>query len=293
MLLIEMLKKAILSLYFLKPVESTFFKSFVFLILILAHVVKFLSSMVKLSVNVNKIATLRNSRGGNHPNLKELSDKILRYGAHGITIHPREDQRHIRTEDIAVIKELMVTWNQNSKDYREFNIEGEASNRFLDIVLKHKPDQATLVPVRPGEITSDHGFQFPQDNEALAPIISQIKNAGIRVALFVEAGSSGLALAKEMGADRIELYTGPFAESYDKDPNKAKAIYTRYEYTAQEAMKVGLEVNAGHDLDHENLILFRKLPGLKEVSIGHRLVSTALVWGLEKTIHEYLKVLSL
>ncbi|MCZ8238434.1 MAG: pyridoxine 5'-phosphate synthase [Leptospiraceae bacterium] len=248
--------------------------------------------MVKLSVNVNKIATLRNSRGGNHPNLKELSEKILQYGAHGLTIHPREDQRHIRTEDIAILKDLMLNWNDKSNDYKEFNIEGEASQRFLDIVLKHKPDQATLVPVKPGEITSDHGFQFPKDKEILAPIIAQIKQAGIRVALFVEAGVSGLAHAKEMGADRIELYTGPFAESFDKDPIKAKAIYTRYEYTAQEANKVGLEVNAGHDLDHENLILFSKLPGLKEVSIGHRLVSTALEWGFEKTIQEYLRVLT-
>ncbi len=116
--------------------------------------------MVKLSVNVNKIATLRNSRGGNHPNLKELSEKILQYGAHGLTIHPREDQRHIRTEDIAILKDLMLNWNDKSTDYKEFNIEGEASQRFLDIVLKHKPDQATLVPVKPGEITSDHEFQL-------------------------------------------------------------------------------------------------------------------------------------
>lgn len=260
--------------------------------MILVWEVKSLSSMVKLSVNVNKIATLRNSRGGNHPNLTDLSQKILSYGAHGLTIHPREDQRHIRTEDIAAVKEVIDNWNAKTSNRCEFNIEGEASTRFLDLVLQHMPDQATLVPVSPGEITSDHGFQFPKDNEVLAPIISKIKEAGIRVALFIEAGASGLKLAKDMGADRIELYTGPFAEIYDKDPIKAKAIYTRYEYTAQEAIKVGLEVNAGHDLDHENLKLFHKLPGLKEVSIGHRLVSTALEWGFEKTIQEYLKVLS-
>ncbi len=250
-----------------------------------------LKDMIKLSVNVNKIATLRNSRGGNHPDLLELSRKILGFGADGITIHPREDQRHIRTEDIAPLRNLILEWNQQTSDKREFNMEGEPSSRFLDLVLEHNPDQATLVPVSPGEITSDHGFQLAEDQKTLAPIIRQIHEKGIRVALFIDAGATELSIAKEMGADRVEIYTGPFAQSYERGESNARALFSRYEYTAKEARLAGLAINAGHDLDHNNLKLFRKLPGLLEVSIGHRLISTSLEWGLEKTIQEYLKVL--
>ncbi|WCL48993.1 pyridoxine 5'-phosphate synthase [Leptospira sp. GIMC2001] len=248
--------------------------------------------MIKLSVNVNKIATLRNSRGGNHPDILDLSQKILDYGAHGITIHPREDERHIRTDDIKPLRDLVTHYNQQTSVSREFNIEGEPSERFLQIILDHKPDQATLVPVKPGEITSDHGFQFPQDSERLQPIVAAIKKAGIRVSIFVEAGVQNLQIAKDLGVDRIEFYTGPFAERFDRNPNDGKAMFTRFDYSAREAISKGLEINAGHDLDHKNLELFRALPGLKEVSIGHRLISQALEWGLEKTIKTYLEVLN-
>lgn len=247
--------------------------------------------MIQLSVNVNKIATLRNSRGGNIPDLVGFSRKILDFGADGITIHPRDDERHIRLSDILPLKNLLLEYNASHNSQKEFNIEGDASSRFLDIVLEHQPNQATLVPVTPGEITSDHGFTFPESSRTLEPIIRQIRNAGIRVSLFVEAGVQNLKIARELGTDRIELYTGPFADAYDKSPEEAKAIFSRYEYTAKEAKNVGLEINAGHDLDHKNLEIFRKLSGLKEVSIGHRLVSQALEWGMERTIQEYKKAL--
>lgn len=248
--------------------------------------------MIHLSVNVNKIATLRNSRGGNHPNLLDLSRKILDYGADGITIHPREDERHIQKSDILPLRNLLRDYNENVPVPREFNMEGEPSQRFLDLVLEAKPDQATLVPVTPGEITSDHGFTFRKDAENLEPIVRAIKKAGIRVSLFVEAGVQDLKIGKDLGADRLEFYTGPFAEKMDSNPRDAQALFTRFEYSAREALAAGFEINAGHDLDHNNLVLFRKLPGLKEVSIGHRLMSQALEWGLERTIHEYKKILN-
>jgi pyridoxine 5-phosphate synthase len=248
--------------------------------------------MILLSVNVNKIATLRNSRGGEIPSLLDLSEKILNYGADGITIHPREDERHIRNSDILPLKHRIHRYNEKSKVLHEFNIEGEPSTRFLDIILTAKPEQATLVPVTPGEITSDQGFQMDRDAKNLEPIIRQIREAGIRVSLFVEAGVQDLKIAKELGANRIELYTGPFAISYDKSKRDAQAVFSRFEYTAKEAIKLGLEINAGHDLDHENLSIFKNLPGLQEVSIGHRLISQSLEWGLEKTIHTYKQVLN-
>lgn len=248
--------------------------------------------MIQLSVNVNKIATLRNSRGGDIPDLFNLSEKILDYGADGITIHPREDERHIKNSDILPLKQRLLEYNIKHKSQFEFNIEGEPSSRFLEIILSAKPDQATLVPVTPGEITSDQGFQMDRDAKVLEPIISQIRQAGIRVSLFVEAGVQDLKIAKELGANRIELYTGPFAMSYDKSKRDAQAVFSRFEYTAKEAIKLGLEINAGHDLDHENLTIFKNLPGLQEVSIGHRLISQSLEWGLERTIQTYKQVLN-
>lgn len=249
--------------------------------------------MVHLSVNVNKIATLRNSRGGNHPNLLDLSYKILTYGADGITIHPREDERHIRRSDILPILRLIQEFNKNHpKPKKEFNIEGEPSERFLKICMDALPDQATLVPVTPGEITSDHGFQFPQDAKILEPIVTKLKKKGIRVSLFVDPGVKNLHIARELGADRIELYTGPFAHAFDQDPTQAEIIFQKYIETAKEASQLGLGINAGHDLDHQNLKLFQKLPGLIEVSIGHRLISQALEWGLERTIRIYKEILS-
>ena len=248
--------------------------------------------VIHLSVNINKIATLRNSRGESIPDLIEYARLILDCGAHGLTIHPRSDERHITASDIPMVKSLLVEYNKKS-GYREFNIEGEPSERFLNIVTKYKPDQVTLVPVKPGEITSDHGFRFPEDEKNLQPYIKKIRDEGMRVSLFVEAGVKNLGIAKKMGADRIELYTGPFAFAFDKSPDAGKILFEKYEETARIALEEGLEINAGHDLDEKNLAVFRSLPGLQEVSIGHRLLSSALRDGIPAVIKSYLDVLNL
>ncbi|MCB1160449.1 MAG: pyridoxine 5'-phosphate synthase, partial [Leptospiraceae bacterium] len=209
--------------------------------------------MIHLSVNVNKIATLRNSRGGAIPDLLYFSGLALRAGAHGITVHPREDERHIRKEDVFNLKDFLEMYNSHGNVDVEYNLEGEPEKRFIDICLEVLPEQATLVPVTPGEITSDHGFQFKKDKEKLKPAIEKLKEKGIRVSLFVDAGVENLYLAKELGADRIELYTGPFAELYDLGGReKAFEIFQTYLQTAREAKELGLGINAGHDLDHLN-----------------------------------------
>jgi len=251
-----------------------------------------LVSMIQLSVNVNKIATLRNSRGGEIPNLLELSGIILDCGAHGITVHPRSDERHIRKADVLNLKGFLAKYNKTSSVKRELNIEGEPSDRFLNLVLENLPDQATLVPVLPGEITSDHGFRLKEDTKVLAPIIQKFRDNKIRVSIFVEAGVENLKIAKDIGADRIELYTGPFASRFEENIEEGKKAFFAYEKTALEAKELGLGINAGHDLDHENLTIFRKLSGLEEVSIGHRLISYALYVGIEESVKTYLKVLS-
>jgi pyridoxine 5-phosphate synthase len=244
-----------------------------------------------LSVNVNKIATLRNSRGGDIPNLVEHARRILDAGAHGITVHPREDQRHIRTGDVFDLRNLLAEYNRTADSPREYNIEGEPSRRFLDLVLEAGPDQATLVPVRPGEITSDHGFRLKDEAEALRPIVAELKSAGVRVALFLETDVEEFPRARDIGADRVELYTGPFAVAFDRSPEEGRRTYAEYERAAEAAASAGLGINAGHDLDTRNLTVFAALPRLAEVSIGHRLLADALVWGLERTVREYLRVL--
>ncbi|MEM7182611.1 MAG: pyridoxine 5'-phosphate synthase [Spirochaetota bacterium] len=245
--------------------------------------------MINLSVNVNKIATLRNSRGGNIPDLKKLTRKILDCGVQGITVHPRSDARHITSQDTQDVKELIASYNQKNGTQIEYNIEGEPSERFLKIIQENKPTQATLVPVKPGEITSDHGFDFSKDTDFLAEKIAKLKKQEVRIALFVEAGVKDLHIAKEIGADRIELYTGPYAEDFSR--GKVEESFAIYQETALQAEKLGLGVNAGHDLDVENLQVFRQLPGLEEVSIGHRLISYALEVGLETAVKQYLKTL--
>ncbi|EMJ88474.1 pyridoxine 5'-phosphate synthase [Leptospira meyeri serovar Semaranga str. Veldrot Semarang 173] len=258
----------------------------------------FFFPMTQLSVNVNKIATLRNSRGGSIPSVIQISEIILDAGAHGITIHPREDERHITKQDVFEIQNFLNSYNakitKNGFPKKEFNIEGEPSERFLNLVLKAKPDQVTLVPVKPGEITSDHGFDLKNKTvfQTLKPMVKRFNDEGIRVSLFMEAEFVGYPLVKELGAERIELYTGPFAYAYDKSPEEGAKSFPIYEKAAIEANKLGLGVNAGHDLDTNNLQLFSKLPHLAEVSIGHRLVSQSLVDGMEKTIKDYLRVLS-
>ena len=246
--------------------------------------------MIRLSVNVNKIATLRNSRGGNIPDLIEMCRIILGAGAHGITVHPREDERHIRRSDVFVIRDFLKEYNSKSQHKVEFNMEGDLSPRFRDLVLEAVPDQVTtLVPVSPGEITSDHGFRLKTDLDSLKEFIPQFKEKKIRVSIFMETNLENLKDIKQTGTDRVEFYTGPFAEAYSE--NRGEESFLDYEKAALYVLDSGIEINAGHDLDTENLKLFRKLKGLKEVSIGHRLISSALVDGLETTVRAYLRTL--
>lgn len=258
----------------------------------------FFFPMTQLSVNVNKIATLRNSRGGSIPSVIHISEIILDAGAEGITIHPREDERHITKQDVFEIREFLESYNEklskNQFPKKEFNIEGEPSERFLDLVLAAKPDQATLVPVKPGEITSDHGFDLKDKTvfQTLKSMTKRFHEKGIRVSLFMETNFEQYPLVKDLGADRIELYTGPFASAYEQSREEGLLSFKDYETAAIEAHKLGLGVNAGHDLDTNNLQIFAKLPHLAEVSIGHRLISQSLIVGMERTIKDYLKVLS-
>lgn len=255
--------------------------------------------MAQLSVNVNKIATLRNSRGGNIPNLISLSKLVLDSGAYGITIHPREDERHITKQDVFELKAFLRDYNEKIEKQglkrKEFNIEGEPSTRFEDLVLAAEPDQVTLVPVRPGEITSDHGFSLDSAEtiSSLSRMVPKFRNAKMRVSLFMDPEAhKTYHIAKDLGADRIELYTGPFAHAYDRSPSLAESLFPMYEEAANTAHSLGLGTNAGHDLDTNNLKIFSRLPHLEEVSIGHRLVSRALEVGLGKSVEEYLRALS-
>jgi pyridoxine 5-phosphate synthase len=246
--------------------------------------------MIQLSVNVNKIATLRNSRGGDIPNLIQHCQIILDAGAHGITIHPREDERHIKRTDVFELVNFIRDYKKSTGRKIEFNIEGEPSDRFLKLVLEANPDQATLVPVSPGEITSDHGFQFPKDVRLVAFFTHKMKAQGIRVSAFVEPVIEHLQEIQTTGIDRVEFYTGPFAYSYSIGKGKVKM--EEYKKAAEYILKWELGINAGHDLDHENLQIFKHLEGLKEVSIGHRLISKSLELGLKSTVELYLKTLS-
>lgn len=240
--------------------------------------------MVRLSVNVNKVATLRNSRGGAIPDVLEAVRVCIAAGAPGITVHPRSDERHIRRSDVRAISALLHAEHPQV----EFNIEGDPRPDWLELVHELRPTQATLVPVRPGEITSQAGFDPAADPGALPAQIQQLRAAGIRVSLFIEADSAAVAWAARMGANRVELYTEPFARAYEQGPVAADSCYERFRSAAEQAHGLGLGINAGHDLDLDNLRRFRKLPHLDEVSIGHALMSRALFVGLERTVHEYL-----
>ncbi|TGJ98235.1 pyridoxine 5'-phosphate synthase [Leptospira langatensis] len=248
--------------------------------------------MIHLSVNVNKVATLRNSRGGNHPDLLAISELILKAGAHGITVHPREDERHIKKQDVFDLKVFLQKYNEKNKTRIEYNIEGEPSARFLDLVLEAKPDQATLVPVTPGEITSDHGFDLKKEKTSLTEYIKKIQAAGIRVSIFMETDPENLQLVRSTGADRVEFYTGPYAHAFDESPEKGKKIFETFRLAAEFLEKEKIGINAGHDLDQYNLPLFASLPGLQEVSIGHRLMSYALEVGIQKAVEVYLQAIS-
>ncbi|MBM3177334.1 MAG: pyridoxine 5'-phosphate synthase [Bacteroidetes bacterium] len=236
--------------------------------------------MTRLSVNINKIATLRNARGGNNPDVIKAALDCERFGAQGITVHPRPDERHITGSDVRKLAAVVTT---------EFNIEGYPDDRFMSILKEVHPAQATLVPDAPDVITSNQGWDTEGRSQFLKEVIKEIKGLGIRVSLFVDPLPAMAEGAAKVGADRIELYTGPYAHDYVVNPAKAVAPYVE---TARVASSLGLGINAGHDLDLNNLGFLKKsIPNLDEVSIGHALISDALYLGLENTIQLYLRQL--
>jgi pyridoxine 5-phosphate synthase len=236
--------------------------------------------MTKLSVNINKVATIRNARGGNVPDVQKVAVDCEHFGAQGITVHPRPDERHIRYSDVELLKPLVTT---------EFNIEGYPSEDFIELVCRVKPHQVTLVPDPPGALTSSEGWDTLQHREFLVEVIGRFKKHGIRTSIFVGTEAEMILGAAGTGTDRVELYTEPFATLFPEDPEAAIRPFVAAAEVAREA---GLEINAGHDLNLENLRFFRQqIPWVKEVSIGHALISDALYYGLQNTIQMYLRQL--
>ncbi len=240
--------------------------------------------MIKLSVNVNKVATLRNSRGGTQPDVIEAVRVCIAAGAPGITVHPRADQRHITKADVLAIADLLRGFA-----HVEFNIEGDPRPELLDLVLRVRPTQCTLVPVAPGEITSQAGWPADTAPDQLKSAVTALKKIGVRVSLFVNPDIDAVRWAAEIGGDRVELYTEPFARAFER--NEGPESFRTYVEAAQTAHSLGLGVNAGHDLDLRNLTLFRTLPHLAEVSIGHALIGHALHVGLHQSVRDYLDAL--
>ncbi len=239
-------------------------------------------SMTRLSVNINKVATLRNARGGNVPDVEHFAKMAQAYGAEGITVHPRPDERHIRRTDVYAIRELITT---------EFNIEGNPQPPFVDLVLDVKPHQVTLVPDAESQLTSNHGWDTKTHLAKLTTLVRKFKSAGIRVSIFVDPDPEMVEYAKRAGADRVELYTGPYAEIYPEDPKRAIKMYRA---AAEKAQEIGLGLNAGHDLNLQNLHAFiTAFPWTAEVSIGQALIADALYYGLEDTIRRYKQCLIL
>ena len=245
--------------------------------------------MVKLSVNVNKVATVRNSRGGSIPSVIEAVRTCIDAGAPGITVHPRADQRHITTADVHEIADELASL----KGRVEFNIEGDPRPGFLDLVLAVKPDQCTLVPVKPGEVTSEAGWPANTPAVELSDTILALQTAGVRVSLFVDPHPHAISWARTMGADRVELYTEPFARAFERGPDAAAASFANFTpMRLPLPTKRALASTPGHDLDLRNLTLFKTLPHLDEVSIGHALISRAIFVGLGRVVKEYLAALS-
>lgn len=245
-----------------------------------------------LSVNLNKIALIRNSREGNYPDVTTHGKICLAAGADGLTVHPRPDQRHIRPRDVYELAELL-----NDNHSAEFNIEGNPFAQkigdfpgFIKLVLDTKPEQCTLVPDSNDQLTSDHGFDLKKSGETLKPILDQLKTAGVRVSLFMDPDLEQIELAKQIGADRIELYTGPYAEAYKHQDVNFERLFLRYYAAAEHAAKIGIGLNAGHDLNLDNLIHFRKVPQLLEVSIGHALTVDAITMGLDNAVRAYKQI---
>lgn len=238
--------------------------------------------MTHLSVNINKVALLRNSRGRDYPSVSAFAERCLRLGAHGITLHPRPDQRHARYADVHELRKLVERFPGT-----ELNVEGNPTPEFLDVVTAAKPHQCTLVPDAPGQLTSDHGWNIRAEAARLKPILARLRAAGVRSSLFVDFDSPDLALAREMGADRVELYTEPYAAAEAAKRARMRDAFARAAANAQEA---GLGVNAGHDLNLQNLALFLEIPGILEVSIGHALIVECLEFGIQRVLESYLAI---
>lgn len=236
--------------------------------------------MTRLSVNINKVATLRNARGENIPDVVKFAIDCERFGAQGITVHPRPDERHITHKDVYDLRKVVTT---------EFNIEGYPSDDFMRMVIEVAPEQVTLVPDAPGVLTSNAGWDVLANSEFLTGIVTRLRQAGIRSSIFVDADPIQVKEAARIGADRVELYTKPYADLYPENPEEAVAAFAE---ASSEALKRGIGLNAGHDLNLQNLSFFHKnLPLLDEVSIGHAIISDALYLGIERTIREYLSCL--
>jgi pyridoxine 5-phosphate synthase len=242
--------------------------------------------MVRLSVNVNKVATLRNSRGGRVPSVIDAVNVCVAAGAPGITVHPRADRRHITPDDVRGVADVL----RNTPGV-EYNIEGDPRPELLDLVDEVRPDQCTLVPVMPGEVTSQAGWRPGAAIEAIPAIVRRLHDRGVRVSLFVDPRPDPIRWAAAVGADRVELYTEPFARAFELGAEAGGRSFAEYSDVARLAHSLGLGVNAGHDLDLDNLILFRALPSLDEVSIGHAIMSRALFVGLDTVVREYLEIL--
>jgi len=236
-----------------------------------------------LSVNLNKVALVRNTRHLGIPSVTRAATLCLQAGAHGITVHPRPDERHIRAHDVNELAALLKAWPD-----REFNIEGNPFHNLMDFVRAVRPQQCTFVPDAQGQFTSDHGWNFPADAERLRPLIAEAKALGVRVSLFMDAEPKAMAAASAVGADRVELYTEPYAAAWGTEEQMAQLA--RFAAAARAAFDAGLKVNAGHDLNRDNLTAFLKqVPGVKEVSIGHALISDALELGYSAAVKEYLR----
>jgi pyridoxine 5-phosphate synthase len=244
--------------------------------------------MVHLSVNVNKVATLRNARGGQEPKLLDAVEVCLAAGAPGITVHPRADRRHITPDDVRAIARAL----RGRSTPVEYNIEGDPRAELLDLVEDVRPAQCTLVPVVPGEVTSQAGWQPGPETARLPDTIRRLHAIGVRVSLFVDASPDAIRWAATTGADRVELYTEPFARAFEHGPEPGRRSFAMYAEASRLAHSLGLGVNAGHDLDLANLTIFRELPFLDEVSIGHAIMSRALFVGLSTVVGEYLQLLA-
>jgi pyridoxine 5-phosphate synthase len=240
--------------------------------------------MIRLSVNVNKVATLRNARGGDVPNVCEAVAVCVKAGAPGITVHPRADERHITRQDVMQVAAHL----RETAPGVEFNIEGDPTADFVDLVVAARPHQCTLVPVVPGEVTSQAGWSASTSPERLVAVIARLHAEGIRVSVFVDPEEAPIRWAKRIGADRVELYTEPFAKAFARSREDGQSSYETYAAASTLAHTLGLGVNAGHDLDLANLELFRELPHLDEVSIGHALIAHALYVGLDRAVRDYL-----